>query len=329
MSSFTTLFIGIDVSKDNFTLAFKALDDQWTIKVFNNDPAGINQAIELAQASPQDIHVILEATGKYSQKLTYQLCQNNIKVSVLNPKQSKGFISGVLLSTTKTDLQDACALALYGQVNQPKPYQLPSNKQFEINQLRTLYRQLKKQRRTLLNQLHAMEFQVLPLDFVIQTLQQSLTLCQQQIQQTQKRLVDLSKQAFEHAYQLATTVIGVGPAIASAILITTDAFRDFDNPKQVAKFIGVCPTQFESGSSIKGRGSIAKTGDPEVRALLFMGARAAKKYNPSCKELYERLRRKGKCHKVAMTAVSNKLVRQIFAVVKKQIPFDPNFHLIS
>ena len=116
-------------------------------------------------------------------------------------------------------------------------------------------------------------------------------------------------------------------AIAQALLIATNGLQDFENAKQLAKFVGVCATQCESGSSIKKRGGISKTGDPNLRALLYMGARSAKRFNQPCKELYERLRGRGKCHKVAMLAVCNKMLRQVFAVVKSGVEFDNEYHL--
>ena len=58
-----------------------------------------------------------------------------------------------------------------------------------------------------------------------------------------------------------------------------------------------------------------------MRAVLYMAARSARRYNLSCKALYERLRAKGKCHRVAMMAVINKLLHQVFAVVKHNTEF--------
>jgi transposase len=307
-------------------IAYQDQNATWMVLTFKNTTAGIRQFIDHIQPFDQP-HVVLEATGNYSMKVVFACCENGIAVSVLNPKQSKGFIQGVLLSTTKTDQKDACALALYGQVNQPKTYHLPSDKMLEISQLRTFLKQLKKQQAAISNQLHALEFHVRPLDFVRRELNKSLELCQDQIRQTEQRLRTISEQCFEQAYDLATSVIGIGPAIAQAILIATNGVQEFDNAKQLAKFVGVCPTQFESGSSIQRRGGIAKTGDPNIRALLYMGARSAKRFNPTCKLLYDRLRSKGKCHKVAMLAVCNKLVHQLFAVVKSGVAFDKTYHL--
>lgn len=319
-------FFGLDVSMDDFTVGNSEDFKHWKVSKFANTRKGIQQFIDAIE-DPQNAHVILEATGTYSMRLTFELHDRGIAVSVLNPKQSKGFIQGVMLSTTKTDEKDACALALYGHCNRPKTFQPPSDTLLKIKQLRTYLRQLKKQKTILANQLHALEFHVQPMEFVVRSLQESLQLCEQQIKQTQEQICQISEQTFKQAYELVSSVIGVGPSIANAILVATNAFQDFDNYKQLAKYIGVCPTQFESGSSVKRRGGIAKAGDPTLRGLIYMGARSAKRYNHSCKLLYDRLKGRGKCHKVAMLAVCNKMVRQMFAVVKSGVPFDNEYYL--
>ncbi|WP_427365557.1 hypothetical protein [Candidatus Caldatribacterium saccharofermentans] len=41
--------------------------------------------------------------------------------------------------------------------------------------------------------------------------------------------------------------------------------------------------------------------------------------------LYERLIARGKPKKVALIAVANKLLRQIFAILRSGIPYDPHY----
>ena len=43
--------------------------------------------------------------------------------------------------------------------------------------------------------------------------------------------------------------------------------------------------------------------------------------NTACKEFYSRLRSKGKSGKVAIVAVANKLIRQAFAIIKKDCKY--------
>ena len=144
METLPSTFIGIDVSKDTLVTAIPSEKGQWEVVNFGNNEDGIAALAQKAKGLPGP-HVVPEATGNYSMKVVFALCENQVPVSVLNPKQSKGFIEGVLLSTTKTDAKDACALALYGQLNKPKPYHLPSDKMLETNQLRVSLKQLKKQ----------------------------------------------------------------------------------------------------------------------------------------------------------------------------------------
>ena len=49
------------------------------------------------------------------------------------------------------------------------------------------------------------------------------------------------------------------------------------------------------------------------------------KTNPACKALYERLKVKGKPGKLALIAVCNKLLKQVFGVVKNNSLYQPNY----
>lgn len=321
-----TTYYGIDVSKEELVVSRLLDDGKYELQSFANTEVGIATFVD-ALGEVCCPFVTLEATGNYSMKLTFALGMAHIPLALLNPKQSKGFIAGVMLSTSKTDAKDACALALYGKVNRPDTYQLPDDKVLEVKQLRVLLRQLKKQAVMIANQLHAISFHAQPLAFVLHMLEQNQQRLQEQIKQVEQQLCQLSEAHFEQLYQLALTIKGIGPATATALLTITNGCTGFDNAKQLAKFIGVCPTQNESGISIRSRGAMAKTGEGEIRALLYMGARSAKRYNLACKDLYDRLRTKGKCHKVAMNAVCHKLVKQFFAVITKQQAFDNEWHL--
>lgn len=59
-------------------------------------------------------------------------------------------------------------------------YQLPSDKMLEVSQLRAFLKQLKKQQGSIANQLHALEFHVSPLAYVVESLGKSLAFCQSQ-----------------------------------------------------------------------------------------------------------------------------------------------------
>ncbi len=120
---------------------------------------------------------------------------------------------------------------------------------------------------------------------------------------------------------------GVGEKTANWLLTVTNGLTHFEDNKQLIKFIGLAPKSHHSGSSVRFRGGITKYGSAQTRACLYMGAISAIKHNHACKELYERLRAKGKPHYKAMVAVMAKLLKQIFAVVKSGIAFDNEYYL--
>ena len=66
---------------------------------------------------------------------------------------------------------------------------------------------------------------------------------------------------------------GIGPVTASAMLASIGGGHDFKNGRQVAAWIGLVPGQYSSGGKAR-LGRITKAGDPYLRSLLVLGARA-------------------------------------------------------
>lgn len=72
----------------------------------------------------------------------------------------------------------------------------------------------------------------------------------------------------------AMTVRGVGPLSASALAASLGDLTQFRTGRQLSAFLGLVPKQNSSGG-ITRLGSITKRGDPYLRRLLVLGARAA------------------------------------------------------
>ena len=132
-------------------------------------------------------------------------------------------------------------------------------------------------------------------------------------------------EVFDKQLKALTSIKGIGVTLATALIVATGGFTYFENAKQLSRFIGICPTIEQSGSSINIRGHINRNGDEHLRSMLYVAAWSASKYNKGCKECYDRLRTNGKPGKVAMVAVANKLVRQAFAVVKSNKSYIDGF----
>ncbi|WP_216640469.1 IS110 family transposase [Sphingobacterium sp. B29] len=77
-------WIGIDVSKISFTVAYPA-ENAYRLETFKNDCKGIKQFITTLQKD--NYQCVLEATGTYSTLLLYLIHEAHMAVSMVNPKQ--------------------------------------------------------------------------------------------------------------------------------------------------------------------------------------------------------------------------------------------------
>ena len=312
------LIIGIDVSKSVLDICQLQDQDQRWSRIDNAE--GAIQSW-LATLDLSQTLVVLEATGAYSQRLTYALSKSAAHFCVVNPLQSAAYVK-VLGITTKNDQQAARCLALMGKQLDLPLYQPSSDTMLERKQLLKSLQILKKQHAMLRNQIHALEHQVLLAPTALDALRQTQQAVEDNIQRLEAELEQVQEADYEDQFQLLTSVVGIGPVCARALLCATGGLGRFDHAGQLIKFAGIAPASHQSGCSIKTRGVIHRAGHSHLRAVLYMAARSAKRFNHACKQLYERLRAKGKAHKQAMVAVMGKLLRQLFGVFKSGKPFD-------
>ena len=309
-------YIGIDVSKDSFVAAYPKKSG-YTTKTFLNTTSGVRQFIS---SLPEDCHCVMEATGNYSMLLLYLLQQANIIVSMENPQKIKHF-ARAMLSTTKTDEIDAKLIALYGEKMEPAPYKIPSESIILLKQKRTVLRQLKKQLIAMTNMQHAMS--VLPKQDPTAkvAIEQTIKFLRKQISKLEDEITHLSNKEFKRQMELLTSIKGIGENIASALILATGGFTYFSSAKQISRFLGLCPTYQQSGTSVNVKGHINRNGDTHLRSLMYVVAFSSIRSNTACKETYERLRSRGKSGRVAIIAIANKLIRQAFAVVTNNRPY--------
>ncbi len=316
------LYIGIDISKSDLHLAFLRTG-VWQKAVIANETPCIQQWIKGLE--DQDVHLIFEATGSYGAKLLYLLQVNGLRFTVLNPSRSKGFAQAQN-NQSQTDARDAVLLAQYGAQLQPPASVINGLAWEKLRQVRRALRQLKKYERMLGNQRHALDQYPYQAPVVSNALEQILKQVQAQIKALESDLCDLQDDQMQQMAQKISTIQGIGAITARELIIVTNGFQHFENAKQVAKFIGIAPISKSSGKTVHKKGHISRNGDGPIRGILYMAAMAAIRCNKACKEIYQRLKDKGKSTKQALVAVAHKLLRQAFAVAKSGQPFDNEYY---
>jgi transposase len=122
-----------------------------------------------------------------------------------------------------------------------------------------------------------------------------------------------------------SSIKGIGKRATAMLIVFTQGFKYTHNHRQLISFAGLSPSEYSSGTSIQAKSRIYKKGGKNLRDVLYMCAMNAIKNNVACKALYERLRANGKTGKQALIAVCNKLLKQVFAVVKNNTLYQPNY----
>lgn len=305
--------IGIDISKDYFD-AF--LQD--SSKRFPNTGAGIQRFIKVL---PADAQCVMESTGPYSYRLAEALFHSKVHVSVVNALSIKRF-GQMNLKRTKTDAMDARLITDFAKTATLRPF-VPLTDQknalkLEISALETL----KTTRQSLLNVIHAQSHMPRSSSVAIESLKNTVHQVELEISVLKKSIKEGTKKAYGQLAANLHSIPGFGRETIPLLLVLSNGFEDFEFSKQIVAFAGLCPGTRQSGTSVRGRGTICRSGHGELRSKLYMCALSAYKGNKACKALYDRLLAKGKPKKVALVAVAHKLLKQAYGIAKSGLPYD-------
>jgi transposase len=122
-------------------------------------------------------------------------------------------------------------------------------------------------------------------------------------------------------YKLIQSVRVIGPVIAKYLIIYTENFTRFSNPKKFACFAGIAPFEYSSGSSVKGRTKLHPCANKHLKSLLNIAAMGAIQLKGEYRIYYQRRVQEGKNKMSTLNIIRNKLVLRVFAVVKRQSPY--------
>jgi transposase len=320
-----SVIVGADISdkKIDICITDKDNDEVLLNKAFLNNLSGHKRFIQDIKKY-SSVLVVMEATGNYHKKFAAQLAVSSIRFSIVNPLVIRRFAQMKLIRT-KTDKVDAHIIACYGKEQTPKEYQAPSEVQQQMKALTTVLNNLIKQRTQSKNLLHS---QLLLPDGNPQgqkAIKKVIFTLNTQIKKIETDLDKIIKAHFADLYKNITSIKGIGNKTAQGVIATLGDLRSFSSYKQISSFVGISPAIRQSGFSLNKTCGITKQGNTLLRTLFYLSALSASRCNKKCKELYIRLLQKGKKKKTALIAVANKLIKQLFAIVKSNNPYVDDF----
>jgi len=315
------LCCGIDVSHSTLDVCYQNnLGELFHLQVGNNNK-GFEKILEHTGTG---YHFVMEATGVYYIRLAFYLHQQGCKLSVVNALSIKRYIQ-MQLERNKSDKKDAGWICRYAVEQCPPYWEMPDSAYFESKQLYNTIREYTEQLKRFNNQLHSLRLLPVPSKATIKSLENMKQHLAREIDSLEQKLEALLQQWQPAQLKSVGSVKGIGKRATAMLIVFTQGFKNTHSHRQLISFAGLSPTEYSSGSSIQGKPRIYKRGGKNLRDVLYMCSMNAIKTNPACKALYERLRTNGKTGKQALIAVCNKLLKQVFAVVKHNCLYQPNY----
>lgn len=297
--------VGIDVSKHKLDVAST---DTPSVQTFEYTSAGLKRLLTCLQENKPAL-VCLEATGGLERQLLDLLHQHEIPVAVVNPRQIRDFAraAGQL---AKTDQIDARIIARFAQVMQPRTTPPLSQNRREMLDLTARARQVTK---LLVQEKNRLATTVCKA--IQKMIRQAIRLFEKQLQdlrQRQRELIEADEAAQTKAGIIAS-VPGLGPATVSVLIAEVPELGEL-NRQQIARLIGVAPTNRDSGT-MRGKRTTGG-GRVTVRNALYMPTVVAKQHNPKIKAFYDRLVAAGKPKMVALIACMRKLLTILNVMIR-------------
>jgi transposase len=316
--------VGIDVSKE--TLDARLHVKQLSAK-FSNNKTGHKQLVSWVKSHTRDLDVVIfcfEHTGIYSLPLATFLAQLNLTfamVPALQIKRSMGMVRG------KNDAVDAQRIAEYSYLRRHTIQKtiLPSKTLIQIKALLSLRERMVAQRAGYTASLREMQLAFnakehpelfKPQAELVSKLTKNIKTLDTKIQQLVKADPEIKA-----LYELIVSVKGIGPIVATNLIVTTNCFMNFQNSRQLACYCGIAPFEMQSGTSLKGKSRVSHYANKKMKVLLNLAANNVVQTDPELRHYYERRLEQGKSKMSTLNIVRNKLLHRVFAVIKRGTPF--------
>jgi transposase len=302
------VYIGVDVAKEYLDVAW-----QEQSRRFGNNKSGHGALVCWIKQSASAVQLICEASGGYERGLLESLEQSEVKVALVQANRVRQYAraAGIL---AKTDKVDARVLVAFGAAMQPKPMVPASAEQKRLREYDTQRRHLSRMllaEQNRMAQLGCAELRSLSRSLISKIKKQIATL-----DAGISSLIGQDEELRLKAQKL-TSVTGVGARTAALVLAQVPELGQL-NRRQTAALGGLAPFNRDSGT-LRGKRAIFG-GRRALRSGLYMAALSAARRNQILSVFYQRLRAKGKPHKLALTAVMRKLLIVLNHILKPITP---------
>ena len=322
-------YVGVDVAAETLTAALtrgpgRPVAGPLTVA---NDPDGFAAlAAWLAEheAGPEIALVCLESTGVYGEALCYWMHERTYRLAVEDAARVK---RAMPVSGPKTDALDAARIADYAArfLDELRPWAPAEAVVEHVRTLLTMREQLVRERGAKQNALHVLRRKHYPTPLAIRIAEDAAGYFKDRIAEIDREVRRLvaSHPTLGPAVALLVSVPGVGHLLAAHLCVATEGFREPLVARRLSAWLGVCPLEHESGSSVRRRPRSRGYGPSAIRKLLYLASMRLVTIEGSPHQAYYRRKvAEGKPGRLVLNNVGNKLLRVLAAVLRDGRPYE-------
>jgi len=162
-------------------------------------------------------------------------------------------------------------------------------------------------------------FNYTTMDYCLETRMNSFDFVDAQIRSVSVKLRAYCRKHYKQDYYLLRSVPGVGPIVACGIICEIGDLRRFKNFKQLASYVGLIPSIYQSGDNLKTAG-LTPRANRIMRSYLVEATWQALRFDPVMQQYYRS--HQGKDVKRILVKVARKLLSRIHAVIRTQTPYE-------
>lgn len=138
------------------------------------------------------------------------------------------------------------------------------------------------------------------------------------VREVSNELRKYCRKHYKKHYMLLRSVPGIGGIVACAILSELGDLRRFSNFRQLAAYVGLMPSIYQSGDTMRSQG-ITPRGNGIIRSYFVEASWQALRFDPIMQAYYRT--HPGKNSKAILVKVARKLLSRTLAVIKTQTPY--------
>jgi transposase len=304
------MFVGIDISKDRLDVYLRPSGETFAV---SRDGAGIAALVNRLGPIGR-VLVVLEATSGFEITQAAGIAGAGLPLAVVNPAQVRAFAraTGRL---AKTDRLDAELIAHFAEAVRPEPRPLASEAAQGLAEMVARRRQLVE----IIGMEHNRQ-RTARSPKVLKGIVRTLKALETALAAIDCEIDDevRGSPAWRATEDLLTSVPGIGRITARTLIAELPELGGIDR-RRLAALVGVAPINRDSGA-MRGHRAIAG-GRADVRRVLFMAAVTAIRWNPPIRNLYLRLRARGRPAKAALVAAMRKLLTILNAILRDRKPW--------